>query len=135
MACHGVLVWSTLALAFTTIGIGSAVPVLVLFTTPGSISTMQIFGPFRISTTQATGPVQRQPPQKLDSGGGSRISGPVDQLDLSHGVTRTDRSSSLGGGEIRIDRVADLRRQIASGSYDTPQRLDSALERMLDRFG
>jgi negative regulator of flagellin synthesis FlgM len=135
VACHGVLIWSTLALAFTTIGIDSAAPVLVLFTTPGSISTMQIFGPFRISTTQATGPVPRQQPQKLDSGGGSRITGPVDQLDLSHSVGRSERSSAMGGGEIRIDRVADLRRQIASGNYDTPERLDSALERMLDRFG
>jgi hypothetical protein len=28
-----------------------------------------------------------------------------------------------------------LRRQIASGNYDTPEKLDMALDRMLDRFG
>lgn len=97
---------------------------------------MQIFGPFRISTTQASGPVQRPQPQRPLESGGSRMSGPVDQLDLSNRAAKADGSSSIAaGGDIRIDRVADLRRQIASGSYDTPERLDSALERMLDRFG
>ncbi len=97
---------------------------------------MQIFGPFRISTTQATGPAQRLQPQGPREAGHPRVSGPVDQLDLSSSVSRAEGTSSIaGGGEIRIDRVADLRRQIASGSYDTPEKLDFALERMLDRFG
>lgn len=97
---------------------------------------MQIFGPFRISTTQATGAAQRLQPSTPAQPGGSRSLGPVDQLDLSSSVSKADGASSVpGGGEIRIDRVADLRRQIASGTYDTPQRMDAALERMLDQFG
>jgi negative regulator of flagellin synthesis FlgM len=97
---------------------------------------MQIFGPFRISTAQAaTGP-QRLQPQSTAGAAAPRTAGPVDQLDLSSSVSKADPTSSIaGGGEIRIDRVADLRRQIASGSYDTPERLDAALDRMLDRLG
>lgn len=97
---------------------------------------MQIFGPFRISTTQATGPAQRLQPQSPREVSHSRVSGPVDQLDLSSSVARAEGTSSIAGdGEIRIDRVAELRRQIASGTYDTPEKLDFALERLLDQLG
>jgi len=97
---------------------------------------MQIFGPFRVSTTQAASGAQRLQPQAQPSPTTSRTATPVDQLDLSTGASRLDASSSVSGsGEIRIDRVAELRRQIASGSYDTPEKLDLALDRMLDQFG
>lgn len=96
---------------------------------------MQIFGPFRVSTTQATPGAQRLQPQAQPASAPSRTSAPVDQLDLSSSVSRLDASSGVTGGDIRIDRVAELRRQIASGNYDTPEKMDIALERMLDQFG
>ena len=43
-------------------------------------------------------------------------------------------SAIAGGGEIRIDRVAEIRRQISNGSYETPEKLDAALDRLLDQF-
>lgn len=96
---------------------------------------MQIFGPFRVSTSQPLSGAQRlQPPTQIQSPP-SRTAGPVDELDLSSAASRLDLTSSVaGGGEIRIDRVAELRRQIASGNYDTAEKLDVALERMLDRL-
>ena len=36
--------------------------------------------------------------------------------------------------EIRSDRVAQLRAQIADGSYDTAEKLDLAMERLLDEI-
>ena len=39
-----------------------------------------------------------------------------------------------GGGEIRIDRVAEIRRQIADGNYETPEKMDAALDRLLDQL-
>jgi anti-sigma28 factor (negative regulator of flagellin synthesis) len=97
---------------------------------------MQIFGPFRVSTTQATTGAQRLQPQGQSNAASSRTAAPIDQLDLSSNASRLDASSNVsGGGEIRIDRVAELRRQIASGNYDTPEKLDLALDRMLDQFG
>ena len=111
----------------------------------GSRSTMQIFGPFRVSTTQAAGGADRIGPQQAASGPAApqRGSGPIDQLDLSSsageisstgGVQRLSAAESTGG-EIRVERVADLRRQIADGGYDTPEKLDAALDRLLDRLG
>jgi negative regulator of flagellin synthesis FlgM len=97
---------------------------------------MQIFGPFRVSTTQAATGAQRLQPQGQANPASARSATPVDQLDLSSSASRLEGSSSAsGGGEIRIDRVAELRRQIANGSYDTPEKLDLALDRMLDQFG
>ena len=97
---------------------------------------MQIFGPFRVSTSQATTGAQRLQPQAQPTPASSRSATPVDQLDLSSGVSRLDAFSGVsGGGEIRIDRVAELRRQIASGNYDTTEKLDFALDRMLDQIG
>ncbi|KLU02128.1 hypothetical protein RISK_005798 [Rhodopirellula islandica] len=62
----------------------------------------------------------------------------MDQLDLSSAATSVNRLDSAspiaGGGEIRIDRVADIRRQIADGSYDTPEKMDAALDRFLDEL-
>ena len=36
--------------------------------------------------------------------------------------------------EIRHEKVEEIRRQIAAGSYETPEKLDLALDRMLDEM-
>lgn len=103
---------------------------------------MQIYGPFRVSTAQSTSPASRAQPQ-VPAAPAKPTAAPSDQLDLSSssritasgGVNRLDASSQIaGGGEIRIDRVAELRRQIADGSYETPEKMDAALDRLLDQF-
>ncbi|QDT08975.1 flagellar biosynthesis anti-sigma factor FlgM [Planctomycetes bacterium K23_9] len=103
---------------------------------------MQIYGPFRVSTTQNTAGVERtapqQPAESAKPAESNRMAQPADELDLSSaavGVNRLQDSGAIaGGGEIRIDRVADIRRQIADGVYETPEKLDAALERMLDQY-
>jgi negative regulator of flagellin synthesis FlgM len=102
---------------------------------------MQIYGPYRVSTAQPTTPAA--PTRASAPTSASRPTGaPTDQLDLSSAAKDINRIASstptdavAGGGEIRLDKVADLRRQIASGNYDTAERLDSALDRMLDAWG
>lgn len=116
---------------------------------------MQIYGPYRVSTAAAgnvgssssasnAGGVNRT----ADLTGAKPSATPVDQLDLSSSTSSANSAGSInrldaagpsqeiaGGGEIRVDKVADLRRQIASGNYDTPEKLDVALDRLLDVFG
>ena len=36
-------------------------------------------------------------------------------------------------GDVRLDRVNSIRAAIADGSYETPEKLDVAIDRMLDR--
>ena len=57
---------------------------------------------------------------------------PVDQLDIS--AEAQMMSTQATGGEIRADRVADLKAQIASGQYETAEKLDAAVSRMFDEF-
>ena len=38
-------------------------------------------------------------------------------------------------GDIRFDRVNAIRAAIADGSYETPEKLDMALDRLLERLG
>ena len=99
---------------------------------------MQIYGPYRVSTTQATSGPQRNQPAKPQENASRPTATPTDQLDLSAGASSVNRLTTptpvAGNGEIRIDRVAELRRQIADGSYETPEKLDAALDRLLDQI-
>ncbi len=56
---------------------------------------------------------------------------PVDSLEIS---AEAQMLSTSGATEIRADRVADLRAQIASGEYETPEKLEAAVSRMFDEF-
>ncbi|MDA8697654.1 flagellar biosynthesis anti-sigma factor FlgM [Rhodopirellula sp.] len=105
----------------------------------GSNSIMQIYGPFRVSTSQSVSPNNNriQTPSSVDKPPKASTA-PVDQLDLSSSVSDVNRLQTsagvAGGGDIRVDRVAEIRRQIANGTYETPEKLDAALDRILDRF-
>ncbi|MGB2500635.1 MAG: flagellar biosynthesis anti-sigma factor FlgM, partial [Mariniblastus sp.] len=49
---------------------------------------------------------------------------PVDSLEIS---AEAQMLSTSGATDIRADRVADLRAQIASGEYETPEKLEAAV--------
>lgn len=65
------------------------------------------------------------------------LSLPVDQLDLSPEALAISNQSehSAIGETFRADKVASLREAIASGNYDTDEKLNAAFEIMLDRLG
>lgn len=100
---------------------------------------MQIFGPYRVSTPQPTNNVSRTnqvSENRITSGGSSQS---IDQLDLSseaQGLSGVSSSAEAGVVDgIRFDKVADIRRQIADGSYDTDDKMSAALDRLLDEVG
>lgn len=105
---------------------------------------MQIYGPYRVSTTQSasnvqsTSQVDRSTAAPAAGETSAASSGPIDQLDLSQAATsagRIEGNAAVAGEGIRFERVAELRRQIADGSYDSPERMDAALDRFLDLLG
>lgn len=57
---------------------------------------------------------------------------PRDQVEISPLGQMLDGISRLP--EIRHEKVEAIRREIASGVYDTPERLEIALDRLLDEF-
>lgn len=54
---------------------------------------------------------------------------PADRLELS-GVSHLMRS--LQKNDIRADKVAQIKSQIEAGTYETPDKLDLATDRLLD---
>lgn len=54
---------------------------------------------------------------------------PSDELMLS------GEAKALSSSEVRMDRVNQIKQQIASGTYETPEKLEAALDRMLDQIG
>ncbi|QDU88149.1 hypothetical protein Pla175_15200 [Pirellulimonas nuda] len=54
----------------------------------------------------------------------------VDKLEISEAARAASQSTG-----VRSDLVARIRSEIASGSYETPQKIDSAVERLLDQLG
>lgn len=45
---------------------------------------------------------------------------------------QTDGGERLSGGSIRAGLVERVRSEIAAGTYDTAEKLDIALDRMID---
>ena len=60
-----------------------------------------------------------------------------DQVTLSSAAQQVNQSSdsAASGGDVRFDLVNRLRMEIAAGTYETPEKLDSALEKMLVGIG
>ena len=80
--------------------------------------------------TQTTQAVNLQTENTTAATQNDVASAPVDQLDIS--VEAQAMTGMDGGAGIRADRVAELRAEIASGEYETAERLDMAVSRMLD---
>lgn len=53
-----------------------------------------------------------------------------DQLDISAAAEAAIQATESGG--VRADLVARIKHEIASGTYETAEKLDAALEGLLD---
>ena len=56
----------------------------------------------------------------------------VDQLDISPSADLASRA--LDGSDIRADRVAQIRAEIEAGGYDSDEKLNVALDRLLSEI-
>ena len=83
----------------------------------------------RTAAAKPTSPVQSAP---------AANSAFTDQLDLSAEAQQIGETQQLGASQatagIRTEKVAALRQAIADGSYETPEKMSAALDRMLDTF-
>ena len=68
---------------------------------------------------------------------GKRPSAPAtqsaDRVDISAAAEAAIHAAETG--EVRQDLVNRIRAQIAAGTYETPGKLDTAVERLLDEIG
>ncbi len=79
-----------------------------------------------------TSPVQKlvtKPIQKQIPADAPRQLVAQDKLELS-GISHLLKS--LKNNEVRVDKVAEVKAQIEAGTYEDDQKLDAAIDRMLD---
>ena len=91
---------------------------------------MYVYGTSQIHSAQSIRAPHRPP--SAGNVGHAPLSG-VDQLDISSEADFVSQARDLP--DVRADRVADIRAQIKSGKYETSEKLDIALERLLDEIG
>ena len=93
---------------------------------------MQVNGPTHVhGPQQITAPHRAQNSQPTQANQ-SELTG-VDQLDISHEAELISQIHDIP--DIREDRVAAIRAQIEAGTYDTAEKLDIAVDRLLDEIG
>ena len=59
--------------------------------------------------------------------------GPSDELDISPAAQAAAQAAEAG--EVRAELVARVRSEIAAGTYETPEKLDAALDGLLNELG
>lgn len=92
---------------------------------------MQINGPSHVHGSQSiSAPHRASATQPSDQS--NNIFG-MDQVDISHEADMVNQVNDLP--DIRGDRVAEIRAAIASGVYETPEKLDVAVDRLLEEIG
>jgi negative regulator of flagellin synthesis FlgM len=89
---------------------------------------MYIYGTNQVHAAQPLSAPHRMAP--THSPASTYSSTGVDQLDISPEADFVAQARELP--DIREDRVAAIRAQIQNGSYETAEKLDIALSRLLD---
>ena len=88
------------------------------------------------------GPSQLHGPQPIAAPHGPRAAQPMsrpealqiaDEVDISEAARLVEQIQQLP--EMREDRIEAVRRQIAAGTYETSDKLNVAVERLLDEIG
>ncbi len=91
---------------------------------------MEVYG---AGGTQGPQPIYpRLAALNVDAGHAVQAGTPRDQVEISPLGQMLDGISRLP--EIRHERVQEIRRQIAEGTYETPAKLELALDRLVDEF-
>ena len=91
---------------------------------------MQIHGPTHVHGPQSiNAPHRVQAPQKAASA--DNATG-ADQLDISREADMVSRARELP--DIRTERVAEIRAAIEAGTYETAEKIELAVGRLLDEI-
>ncbi|MEN6406598.1 MAG: flagellar biosynthesis anti-sigma factor FlgM [Thermoguttaceae bacterium] len=92
---------------------------------------MHIYGPSQLHGPQSiTAPHGARPSQPMTKPEAPQI---ADEVDISEAARMIEQVQQLP--DIRADRVEAVRQQIAEGTYETGDKLNVALDRLLDEIG
>jgi negative regulator of flagellin synthesis FlgM len=91
---------------------------------------MHIHGPMHLHAAQSINPPHRL--RAAYEAAAPAANRGADQLDISPQAEFLSRIRDIP--DIRADRVAQIREQIEAGVYETANKLDVALDRLLDEI-
>ncbi len=92
---------------------------------------MHIYGPAHLHGSQQVGPPHSsRPAEPVARPDAAPIN---DEVDISQEARLVEQVRQIP--DVREDRVATIRAQIAAGTYETPEKLDLAVDRLLDEIG
>jgi flagellar biosynthesis anti-sigma factor FlgM len=74
-------------------------------------------------------PVHLSPAQSTDAAPLSGLESPRDEVEISSAARLLEQARV--DPQVRAERLAEIRAAIANGSYETPAKLEAAVERML----
>ena len=92
---------------------------------------MHIYGPAHLHGAQPIGAPHTSRPSKPSA---PEQPGPIqDEVQISDAAQFVDQVRQMP--EIRQDKIDQIRAQIAQGTYETEEKLDIAVGRLLDEIG
>ncbi len=92
---------------------------------------MHIYGPSQLHGPQPiSAPHGAKPAQQIARPEAPQI---ADEVDISEAARLVEQVQQMP--EMRSDRIEAVRQQIAEGTYETRDKLNVALERLLDEIG
>ena len=92
---------------------------------------MHVYGPAHLHGAQ---PIGSPHAARIDRPASTPSSGPIqDEVQISDAARLLDKVNDLPA--IRQDRVNQIRQQIAAGTYETPEKIEIAMERLLGEIG
>ncbi len=92
---------------------------------------MHIYGPSQLHGPQPiSAPHGAKPAQQMNRPEAPQI---ADEVDISEAARLVEQVQQMP--EMRGDRVEAVRQQIAEGAYETRDKLNVAVERLLDEIG
>jgi negative regulator of flagellin synthesis FlgM len=92
---------------------------------------MHVHGPTHIHGPQSIGPphgMRGVPPSALPE-----KTSAADSVEISDAARMLDQARDIP--EVRQDRIDAIRNEIAAGTYETEEKLNIAIERLLDEIG
>ena len=94
---------------------------------------MEIYGPAHLHGPQSVGPPHSS---RLSKPAAAERSEPIrDELEISEAARAAEARQTGESAPIRQERVNAIRAEIAAGTYETPEKLDAAVERLLNEIG
>lgn len=83
-----------------------------------------------VGSAGAVRPVQTSPVQGAESSPVTGLEAPRDEVSISSAARLLEQARI--DPNVRAERLAEIRTAIANGTYETPEKLEAAVARLLD---